>query len=94
MVFQSYAVFPHMKVYDNIAFGLRMQKEKKAVIDERVRSSAELLHIEELLGRYRRIVRGPEQRVAVARDRDQGRRPADGRATRTSTRSSPGDASS
>ena len=40
MVFQSYAVFPHMKVYDNIAFGLRMQKEKKAVIDERVRSSA------------------------------------------------------
>ena len=47
MVFQSYAVFPHMKVYDNIAFGLRMQKEKKAVIDERVRSSAELLHIED-----------------------------------------------
>ena len=40
MVFQSYAVFPHMKVYDNIAFGLRMQKEKKPVIDERVRSSA------------------------------------------------------
>ena len=39
MVFQSYAVFPHMKVYDNIAFGLRMQK-KKAAIDERVTSSA------------------------------------------------------
>ena len=36
MVFQSYAVFPHMKVYDNIAFGLRMQKEKKPMIDERV----------------------------------------------------------
>jgi len=46
MVFQSYAVFPHMKVYDNIAFGLRMQKEKKDVIDERVRSSASLLHID------------------------------------------------
>src|ERR671936_1250067 len=39
MVFQSYAVFPHMKVYDNIAFGLKMQKAKKSVIDERVRSS-------------------------------------------------------
>src|SRR5918999_38490 len=39
MVFQSYAVFPHMKVYDSIAFGLKMQKEKKNVIDERVRSS-------------------------------------------------------
>src|SRR5678816_2149227 len=52
MVFQSYAVFPHMKVKDNIAFGLRMQKERKSVIEERVRSSAELLHIEELLDRY------------------------------------------
>jgi multiple sugar transport system ATP-binding protein len=68
MVFQSYAVFPHMKVYDNIAFGLRMQKEKKAVIDERVRSSAELLHIEELLGRYSsQLSGGQRQRVAVAR---------------------------
>ncbi len=68
MVFQSYAVFPHMKVYDNIAFGLRMQKEKKAVIDERVRSSAELLHIEELLQRYSsQLSGGQRQRVAVAR---------------------------
>jgi multiple sugar transport system ATP-binding protein len=68
MVFQSYAVFPHMKVYDNIAFGLRMQKEKKAVIDERVRSSAELLHIEELLDRYSsQLSGGQRQRVAVAR---------------------------
>jgi multiple sugar transport system ATP-binding protein len=68
MVFQSYAVFPHMKVYDNIAFGLRMQKEKKAAIDERVRSSAELLHIEELLGRYSsQLSGGQRQRVAVAR---------------------------
>ena len=47
MVFQSYAVFPHMRVFDNIAFGLRMQKERKAAITERVQSSAELLHIEE-----------------------------------------------
>ena len=68
MVFQSYAVFPHMKVYDNIAFGLRMQKEKKAVIDERVRSSAELLHIETLLDRYSsQLSGGQRQRVAVAR---------------------------
>ena len=68
MVFQSYAVFPHMKVYDNIAFGLRMQKEKKSVIDERVRSSAGLLHIEELLDRYSsQLSGGQRQRVAVAR---------------------------
>ena len=68
MVFQSYAVFPHMKVYDNIAFGLRMQKEKKPVIEERVRSSAELLHIEELLDRYSsQLSGGQRQRVAVAR---------------------------
>ena len=53
MVFQSYAVFPHMKVYDNVAFGLRMQKETEG--DDRRAgraSSAELLHIEELLDRY------------------------------------------
>src|SRR5687768_2835347 len=68
MVFQSYAVFPHMKVYDNIAFGLRMQKEKKAAIDERDRSSASLLHIEELLDRYSsQLSGGQRQRVAVAR---------------------------
>jgi multiple sugar transport system ATP-binding protein len=68
MVFQSYAVFPHMKVYDNIAFGLRMQKENKAVIDERVRSSAALLHIEDFLDRYSsQLSGGQRQRVAVAR---------------------------
>src|ERR671932_2384757 len=39
MVFQSYAVFPHMRVYDNVAFGLKMQKESKAVIKERVDSA-------------------------------------------------------
>ena len=68
MVFQSYAVFPHMKVYDNIAFGLKMQKEKKAAIDERVKFSASLLHIEELLDRYSsQLSGGQRQRVAVAR---------------------------
>ena len=44
MVFQSYAVFPHMKVYDNVAFGLKMQRESKASIAERVHSAASLLH--------------------------------------------------
>jgi multiple sugar transport system ATP-binding protein len=68
MVFQSYAVFPHMRVYDNIAFGLRMQRERKAEVDERVQSAAELLHIEELLDRYpAQLSGGQRQRVAVAR---------------------------
>jgi multiple sugar transport system ATP-binding protein len=68
MVFQSYAVFPHMKVFDNIAFGLRMQREPKTAIADRVRSSAELLHIEELLDRYSsQLSGGQRQRVAVAR---------------------------
>jgi multiple sugar transport system ATP-binding protein len=68
MVFQSYAVFPHLNLFDNIAFGLRMQKESKASIRERVDSAAKLLHIEELLDRYpSQISGGQRQRVAVAR---------------------------
>ncbi len=68
MVFQSYAVFPHMKVFDNVAFGLRMQKESKATTRERVESAASLLHIEELLDRYpAQLSGGQRQRVAVAR---------------------------
>jgi multiple sugar transport system ATP-binding protein len=68
MVFQSYAVFPHMKVYDNIAFGLRMQKERSGVIKERVDSAASLLHIEDFLDRYpSQLSGGQRQRVAVAR---------------------------
>jgi multiple sugar transport system ATP-binding protein len=68
MVFQSYAVFPHLKLYDNIAFGLKMQKEPKAAIRERVESAAQLLHIEDLLDRYpSQISGGQRQRVAVAR---------------------------
>jgi multiple sugar transport system ATP-binding protein len=68
MVFQSYAVFPHLKLYDNIAFGLRMQKEPRAEIRERVDSAAKLLHIEDLLDRYpSQISGGQRQRVAVAR---------------------------
>ena len=68
MVFQSYAVFPHMTVGDNIGFGLKMQKEKAAAIKARVESSAGLLHIENLLDRYpAQLSGGQRQRVAVAR---------------------------
>src|SRR5574339_985280 len=52
MVFQSYAIFPHMNVYDNIAFGLKMNKFDQKEIDKRVRDAAALLHIEEMLDRY------------------------------------------
>ncbi len=68
MVFQSYAVFPHMTVFENIAFGLRMQHKPDAEVKRRVQSAAELLHIEELLARYpAQLSGGQRQRVAVAR---------------------------
>ena len=68
MVFQSYAVFPHMTVADNIAFGLAMQKKPRDVIDRQVRRAASLLHIEPFLDRYpSRLSGGQRQRVAVAR---------------------------
>ena len=68
MVFQSYAIFPHMSVYDNIAFGLKMNKTDPKEIDKRVRRSAELLHIEQLLDRFpSNMSGGQRQRVAVAR---------------------------
>jgi multiple sugar transport system ATP-binding protein len=68
MVFQSYAVFPHLRVRDNIAFGLKMQKEPRAAVLERVESVAKLLDISGLLDRYpAQISGGQRQRVAVAR---------------------------
>ena len=68
MVFQSYAVFPHMTVFDNIAFGLRMRRAGKADVDRHVREAAELLHIENLLDRYpAQTSGGQRQRIAVAR---------------------------
>jgi len=68
MVFQSYAIFPHMTVYDNIAFGLKMNKFDKREIDKRVHEAAELLHIEDMLDRYpSKMSGGQRQRVAVAR---------------------------
>jgi len=68
MVFQSYAVWPHMKVYDNIAFPLRLRKVPKDEIDRRVKWAAEMLQISELLDRYpHQLSGGQRQRVAVAR---------------------------
>jgi multiple sugar transport system ATP-binding protein len=68
MVFQSYAIFPHMKVYDNIAFGLKMTRVDKDETERRVREAAELLHIEEMLDRFpSKMSGGQRQRVAVAR---------------------------
>jgi multiple sugar transport system ATP-binding protein len=68
MVFQSYAIFPHMTVYDNVAFGLKMNKFEKKEIEKRVRDASGLLHIEDMLERYpSKMSGGQRQRVAVAR---------------------------
>ncbi|RLC79748.1 MAG: sugar ABC transporter ATP-binding protein, partial [Chloroflexi bacterium] len=68
MVFQNYAVFPHLTVFEYIAFGLRMQRKPDSEIEKRVKAAAELLHIEELLKRYpAQLSGGQRQRVAVAR---------------------------
>jgi multiple sugar transport system ATP-binding protein len=68
MVFQNYAVFPHMTVFENVAFGLRMQKMDEATIRREVGRAASLLHIEPYLERYpAKLSGGQRQRVAVAR---------------------------
>ncbi len=68
MVFQNYAVFPHMTIDENIGFGLRMKKVPDATVREQVRRAAELMHIEHLLERYAgQLSGGQRQRVAVAR---------------------------
>lgn len=68
MVFQNYAVFPHLTVFENIAFGLRMKKMDQAEVTRRVNRTAELMHIEQLLKRYSgELSGGQRQRVAVAR---------------------------
>lgn len=68
MVFQNYAVFPHLTVYENIAFGLRMAKLDEKEIDNRVNRTASLMHIDALLKRYSgQLSGGQRQRVAVAR---------------------------
>lgn len=68
MVFQNYALYPHMKVYDNMAFGLKLRKVSKREIHERVGEAAEILDITKLLGRYpKQLSGGQKQRVAVGR---------------------------
>jgi multiple sugar transport system ATP-binding protein len=68
MVFQNYAVFPHMTVRDNVAFGLAMQAKPEDVIKRQVERAAALMHIEPYLDRYpAKLSGGQRQRVAVAR---------------------------
>ncbi len=68
MVFQSYALYPHMSVYDNMAFGLKLRKTPKAEIDQRVQRAAKDLGILELLDRKpKQLSGGQRQRVAVGR---------------------------
>lgn len=68
MVFQNYALYPHMKVYDNMAFGLRLRGTKKKEIDQRVRETADVLELEKLLDRYpKQLSGGQRQRVALGR---------------------------
>ncbi|MCX7323423.1 MAG: ABC transporter ATP-binding protein [Hyphomicrobiales bacterium] len=68
MVFQNYAVFPHMTVYENVAFGLRMKGATAAEVNKQVERAAGLLHIEPYLERYpAKLSGGQRQRVAVAR---------------------------
>jgi len=68
MVFQSYALYPHLTVYDNIAFGLRLRKAPKGEIDQRVREAAHVLGLTEFLDRKpRNLSGGQRQRVAMGR---------------------------
>jgi len=68
MVFQSYALYPHMSVYDNMAFGLKLRKTPKPEIDRRVKEAAQILGISDLLDRKpRQLSGGQRQRVAVGR---------------------------
>ncbi|MCE4618050.1 MAG: ABC transporter ATP-binding protein, partial [Desulfurococcales archaeon] len=68
LVFQNYALYPHMKVYDNISFPLRLAKKPKSFIDKKVREIAAMLQIDHLLDRYpAQLSGGQQQRVALAR---------------------------
>ncbi|HEU4526957.1 MAG TPA: sn-glycerol-3-phosphate ABC transporter ATP-binding protein UgpC [Actinomycetota bacterium] len=68
MVFQNYALYPHMTVYDNMAFGLKLRKIAKQEIDERVRQAADILGLEEFLDRKPKALSGGQrQRVAMGR---------------------------
>lgn len=68
MVFQNYALYPHMTVYENMAFGLKLRKTPKAEIDSKVRKAAKILEIEELLDKKpKQMSGGQRQRVALGR---------------------------
>ena len=68
MVFQSYALYPHMNVYENMSFGLKTEKLNKNEIDKKVKSAAKTLQIEDLLHRKpRQLSGGQRQRVAIGR---------------------------
>lgn len=68
MVFQNYALYPHMTVYENMAFALKLRKEKKDVIDRKVREAAEILDITAYLNRKPKALSGGQrQRVAIGR---------------------------
>lgn len=68
MVFQNYALYPHMTVYDNMAFGLKLRKTPKAEIDKRVREAAKILDIDQCLDRKPKALSGGQrQRVAMGR---------------------------
>jgi len=68
MVFQNYALYPHMTVYDNMAFSLKLRKEPKDVIDKKVREAAEILDITQYLERKPKALSGGQrQRVAIGR---------------------------
>ena len=68
MVFQNYALYPHMTVYENMAFSLKLRKEKKDVIDRKVREAAEILDITQYLERKPKALSGGQrQRVAIGR---------------------------
>ncbi len=68
MVFQNYALYPHMSVYDNMAFGLKLRKVPKEIIDEKVKAAAEILGITDYLSRKPKALSGGQrQRVALGR---------------------------
>jgi len=68
MVFQNYALYPHMKVHQNLSFALRIKRIDKAIVDERVNYTADILGLKPLLDRYpRQLSGGQRQRVAMGR---------------------------
>src|SRR5215468_8945565 len=68
MVFQNYALYPHMNVYENMSFGLKLKRTPRAEIDQRVKQAAQILDITELLDRKpKQLSGGQRQRVAMGR---------------------------